>query len=85
MLTLDADSEEVRKLTRKAIGSLNKNEFQGLIILIVGGRNVRTSTIWERVEPIFIQDEVYPYPTPHPDAFVEMGHIANERREKDED
>lgn len=84
MITLDAPLEEVRKKTREAIATLTKNEFQGLIILTLGGMNVRTTTIWERVEPIFVQYDSSPFPLPHPEAFVEMGHIAKERKENED-
>lgn len=83
MITLDADLEEVQKLTRTTIASLTKNEFQGLIILTLGGFNARTSDIWEKVEPIFVQYDGADYPLPHPEAIVEMGKIANERKKNE--
>jgi len=80
MLTLDSDPEEVRKKTRETISLLSKNEFIGLILTMLGANDPRKMNIWGVVEPLFINDEDYPYPTPHPIAFVEMGKIAKERR-----
>jgi len=83
MLTIDADPKEVREITRKVLSLLNKNEFVGLIWLILGDHDVQTSNIWYKVEPMFFRDPVYEFPVPHPDAFVEMGRIANERKENE--
>jgi len=80
MLTVGADPEEVRKKTREAIALLNEDEFVGLIMLVLGDHNVRTSTIWHKVESIFFEDPAFEFPIPHPVAFIEMGEIATERR-----
>ena len=73
----------IRTKAYEIISKFTKNEFLAFILFVLGGHDVRELTeLWPKLESVFIIEDGK-IPTPHPETFVVMGMVANERTTKE--